>query len=103
MLVAAVGLDHTKVIDLTIAVEIEVGECTIRVVQTKFKFLEVLGTSEEVSNRAQVELLRDVGRLCLNGDLFVCANHRCGAEHHRCQNRQKKISSLHNRLVISDE
>lgn len=55
---AAVGsLDDTEVVHLSVAVEVEVGEGRVGVVEHLFELFEVFGLPEQRSHRLQVEVL----------------------------------------------
>ena len=58
--VAISGLDDAQVIDVTIAIEVEVGDVRRFVVEFLFKLLQVFCFAKQSGYRAQVEIGRDV-------------------------------------------
>ena len=50
-------LDHAQIIHVAIAIEVEVRESRIGVIEHLLKLLEVLGLTEKRSNRLEVEVL----------------------------------------------
>ena len=50
------SLDDTEVVHLSVAVEVEVGEGRVRVVEHLFELFEVFGLPEQRSHRLQVEV-----------------------------------------------
>jgi hypothetical protein len=54
-------LDDTKIINLTIGIEVKVGECGIGIIKQSLKLLEIFGLSKECSDSFEVKILRDVG------------------------------------------
>jgi hypothetical protein len=54
-------LDDTKVINLTISIEVKVGECGIGIIEQSLELLEIFGLSKKCSDSFEVKILRDVG------------------------------------------
>lgn len=50
-------LDYTQIIHVAIAIEVEVGESRIGVIEHLLKLLEVLGLAEKRGNSLEVEIL----------------------------------------------
>jgi len=69
--IAVGGLYHAQVIHFAIAIEVEVRECRIRVIEQLLELLQVFGLSEQGSHSLEVEVLRDVGGSCGNGHGLV--------------------------------
>jgi hypothetical protein len=69
--IAVGGLYHAQVIHFAIAVEVEVRECRIGVIEHLLELLQVFGLSEQGSHSLEVEVLRDVGGSCGNGHGLV--------------------------------
>ena len=63
-LVTLTGLYDTKVIDLPVAVQIQVTERAVGVVEHRLELLQVLSLCEQFSYNLQIESFRDVGTLC---------------------------------------
>jgi hypothetical protein len=63
-LVTLAGLYDTKIIDLPVAVQIQVTERAVRVVEHRLELLQVLSLCEQFSYNLQIESFRDVGTLC---------------------------------------
>lgn len=64
-------LDHAQIIHVAIAIEVEVGESRIGVIEHLLKLLKVLGLTEKRGNRLEVEVLRNVGRSSGHGDRLI--------------------------------
>ena len=67
-LVTLAGLYDTKIIDLPIAVQIQVTERAVRVVEHRLELLQVLSLCEQFSYNLQIESFRDVGTLSGNSN-----------------------------------
>jgi hypothetical protein len=67
-LVTLAGLYDTKIIDLPVAVQIQVTERTVRVVEHRLELLQVLSLCEQFSYNLQIESFRDVGTLSGNSN-----------------------------------
>ena len=67
-LVTLTGLYDTKVIDLPVAVQIQVTERAVRVVEHRLELLQVLSLCEQFSYNLQIESFRDVGTLSGNSN-----------------------------------
>ena len=63
-LVTLTGLYDTKVIDLPVAVQIQVTERAVGVVEHRLELFQVLSLCEQFSYNLQIESFRDVGTLC---------------------------------------
>lgn len=67
-LVTLAGLYDTKIIDLPVAVQIQVTERAVRVVEHRLELLQVLSLCEQFSYNLQIESFRDVGTLSGNSN-----------------------------------
>lgn len=76
------GFDDAYVVNVAIAVEIEVGDTVVRVVEFLFKLLEVLSLGKNSSHCLEVKVLRYVTVGCGNSYRFVCT---CYRKHHQKQ------------------
>ena len=65
-LVALTGLYDTKIIHLPVAVQIQVTERAVRVVEHRLELFQVLSLCEQFSYNLQIESFRDVGTLSGN-------------------------------------
>ena len=83
-LVAFACLYDTQVIDLSVAVQIQVTERAVRIVEHRLELFQVLSLCEQFSYNLQIESFRDVSTLCGNRDgLF--RPQRCRHQHQRHQ------------------
>jgi hypothetical protein len=69
--IAVSGFYHAQVIHFAIAIEVEVRECRIGVIEHLLELLQVFSLSEQGSHSLEVEVLRDVGGSCGNGHGLV--------------------------------
>jgi hypothetical protein len=67
-LVAFSRFNHAQIVHLSIPIEIQVAECTIRVVEHRLELLQVLSLCEQFSYNLQIESFRDVRTVGGNGD-----------------------------------
>ena len=67
-LVTLAGLYDTKIIHLPVAVQIQVTERAVWVVEHRLELLQVLSLCEQFSYNLQIESFRDVGTL--SGDSY---------------------------------
>ncbi len=68
-------LYHTQIIHLTIAIEVEVRDTVVRVVQFLLKLLEVLCLTKERCNGFQIEVRRDIAIRGGHRNRLVCKQH----------------------------
>ena len=59
-LVAFTGLDNAQIVHLPVAVEVEVAECAVRVVEHRLELFQVLSLRKKLSYNLQIESFRDV-------------------------------------------
>lgn len=106
VVVTANGLQYTQIIDIAIAIQVEVGEHDRRVVEQELKLLYRIGLSECSSHGLQVEVIgiavrscnidgcsrfgrcmnrSGIGRSGNNGGRSGCHNRRC-----RCRSRRNR-------------
>jgi hypothetical protein len=83
-LVSFAGLDYAQVIHLTIAIEVEITERAIRVVEHRLELLQVLSLCEQFSYNLQIESLGDVRTLSGDSNRLVRPQ-RHAHEHQRHQ------------------
>ena len=86
-LVTLTGLYDTKIIDLPVAVQIQVTERTVRVVEHRLELFQVLSLCEQFSYNLQIESFRDVGTL--SGNSYCLIRPYCCAQKHQ---RHQKCS-----------
>ena len=67
-LVTLTGLYDTKIIHLPVAVQIQVTERAVWVVEHRLELLQVLSLCEQFSYNLQIESFRDVGTLSGNSN-----------------------------------
>jgi hypothetical protein len=60
MAVLVSGLYHAQVVHVAIAIQVEVRECRVRVVNHLLKLLQVLGLSKEGSHGLEVKIFRNI-------------------------------------------
>lgn len=65
-LITFTGLYDTKIIHLPVAVQIQVTERAVRVVEHRLELFQVLSLCEQFSYNLQIESFRDVGTLSGN-------------------------------------
>ena len=76
-------LHHADVVNLAVAVEVEVAESGVGVVEQLLKILQVLRLCEEFRHHFEVQSLGDVSTIGRNRNRFVCARgERC---HQQCR------------------
>ena len=83
-LVTFTGLDNTKIVHLSVAVQIQVTERAIRVVEHRLELFQVLSLCEQFSYNLQIESFRDVRTVGRYRDGFLCPK-RCTHHHQRHQ------------------
>lgn len=86
------SLDDTEVVHLSVAVEVEVGEGRVGVVEHLFELFEVFGLPEQRSHRLQVEVLRYIRGSGSDRDGLVGASPKGGEQK---PDRKKEHSGFH--------
>ena len=66
------SLDDAQIVHFSIAIEVEVGECRIRIIEQLLKLLQVFGLSKEGCNRLEVEVFGIVGRSGSDCHRLIC-------------------------------
>ena len=66
------SLDDAQIVHFSIAIEVEVGECRIRIIEQLLKLLQVFGLSKEGCNRLKIEVFGYVGRSGSDCHRLVC-------------------------------
>ena len=74
------GLHYADIIHFAVAIEIEVAELSLRVVELGLKLLQVLRFRKDLSYYPQIQTLRDVTVRGRDGYLFIGSC--CGRGHH---------------------
>ena len=66
------SLNDAQIVHFSIAIEVEVGECRIRIIELLLKLLQVFGLSKEGCNRLKIEVFGYVGRSGSDWHRLVC-------------------------------
>ena len=66
------SLNDAQIVNFSIAIEVEVGECRIRIIEQLLKLLQVFGLSKEGCNRLKIEVFGYVGRSGSDCHRLVC-------------------------------
>ncbi len=80
--------DNTEIINISIAIEVEIGQWCTRVVENLLKILEGIRFAESTSNGFKVEIIRNLISLSCNCDslCLLCEEihcQRCGQNDHQ--------------------
>jgi len=83
-------LHDTKIVDLSVSVEIEVGYLQPRIVQPPFKIGQIRRFSENGCYRLEVEVAADLFILCIDSSRLLCRKFR-----RQCRSEQCETETCH--------
>ncbi len=95
--VAICRLYNSQIINVSIAIEVEVGDVRLLVVEFLLEFFKISTLTEESSNGLEIEFLRDVLVRGTNRNRFVCSCRP--SERHYHGRKDKQCTCLHKRVI----
>ena len=97
VLVSVCRFHYSQIINFTVAVQVEVGDMEVFVVEFLLKFFQISTLTEECSNGLEVEVLRDVLAGGANCNRFVCTCRPSKGHYHG--HEDKCDTCLHKRVT----